>query len=336
MDEETVAPEQHQAAHAEEEDEAAMIWRGSPRQLSAPPEATGLDYTEAHLAQIWQQGGAPESMLPQEVPPQHPPSRRWPRVLMGLLGIAVVGGGAVSAFALAGRAPTPSSAPSRAPSPSATRPMVLAPEQLAAEPEAFAVTLTWMQPLGGAEVETYDVFRDGQLVGSVDGPATTYTDTGVVPGTAYAYGVAARVSDFASLRALVQVETPVPPLKDARVEGTFNVKFRASAQTGFQSYTGSFNRGWVFKPTCDAAACDIRWTDVDTKSLKATLDRRGDTYRGEDSGDFNSVCGASPVTSDLAIVFHVTKAKVIDGAWRATRLVGTVEETEAAQLGCVS
>ena len=214
--------------------------------------------------------------------------------------------------------------------------MVLAPEDLTAEVEAFSVTLTWTQPAGGSPPDGYDVYRDGDVIGATGASETTYTDTGVVPGKSYAYGVAARIAAAASLPTALPVETPVPPLKDARVEGLFNVGFKAISQTGFQSYTGTFNRGWELKPKCDAGACDVQWNDVDEKSLKSTLDRTKDRYSGADSGDFLAVCGDSPVTSDLAIEFRVTKAKAIDGEWRATKLVGTVEETEKAQLGCLS
>jgi hypothetical protein len=38
----------------------------------------------------------------------------------------------------------------------------------------------------------------------------------------------------------------------------------------------------------------------------------------------------------MVINFHVAHAGVIDGAWRATKLVGTLTQSNPSELGCVS
>ena len=42
------------------------------------------------------------------------------------------------------------------------------------------------------------------------------------------------------------------------------------------------------------------------------------------------------MTSTVAINVKVVKAKAIEGAWTATRIKGTMVQTEEAQLGCVA
>lgn len=38
----------------------------------------------------------------------------------------------------------------------------------------------------------------------------------------------------------------------------------------------------------------------------------------------------------MKIELKVAKAKAVDGEWLATKLVGTLRQSEVAQLGCVS
>ena len=71
-------------------------------------------------------------------------------------------------------------------------------------------------------------------------------------------------------------------------------------------------------------------------NASATLKRTGATYKGSDSGPLNARCGDTIVTSTVDISFKVVKAKAIDGAWTATRITGTIVQTEEAQLGCVA
>jgi hypothetical protein len=215
-------------------------------------------------------------------------------------------------------------------------PVVLAPEALSAKANPFQVDLQWEQPVGGAPVDGYEIYRDAVLLDTVDAAAREYADPAVEPGNTYVYGVAARVSDVTSLKATLQVDTPVPALNEARLQGIFDVTFKLASQTGFQNYPGSFHRGWEFEPRCTDGACDVRWSDVDEASWGATLNRTRGTYSGSDTGDFNSVCRQASLTSKLTIEFHVTKAEAIDQQWRATEIVGTVEESEEAQLDCLS
>jgi hypothetical protein len=45
-------------------------------------------------------------------------------------------------------------------------------------------------------------------------------------------------------------------------------------------------------------------------------------------------CSGTPTSSSGSITIRVTKARVVDGEWRATRVEGTMMHAEVAQLGC--
>ena len=131
------------------------------------------------------------------------------------------------------------------------------------------------------------------------------------------------------------VTTPKPPLSQARLAGDFNVRLKFISESGFTTTKG-FTAGWSFKPKCSDGPCDVKWSDLGEKSLRATLHRKGAKYSGEDDGLFFATCGSQRVTSHVVITFTVRKAKGIDGEWRATAIKGTLDHSAASQLGCVS
>ncbi|GGT21821.1 glycoside hydrolase family 6 protein [Streptomyces chromofuscus] len=57
---------------------------------------------------------------------------------------------------------------------------------------ATSVSLAWTAATDDVGVTGYDVYRDGTRITSTPGTATTFTDTGLSPATAYAYTVRAR------------------------------------------------------------------------------------------------------------------------------------------------
>jgi hypothetical protein len=213
---------------------------------------------------------------------------------------------------------------------------LLAPTTLNADVKALAVTLTWSEPAGGKAVERFTITRGGDYLTSVVAPTNTYTDATVIPGRSYTYEVQAVAGDEKSSTITQSVRTPVPSIGQARLAGDFNVVVKLVSQTGFSSYGSRFTVGWHFKPKCGQGPCDVVWTDLGEKSLKATLHRAKAVYSGSDTGDFGSQCGKLSHDSVLTIKFHVTKARAIDGEWRASRLVGTITHYDAAQLGCVT
>lgn len=92
----------------------------------------------------------------------------------------------------------------------------------------------------------------------------------------------------------------------------------------------------MFRPQCAEGPCNVRWRDLHLKRLRTVLKRAGTRYRGDFTGQFLIECAGSPVTSAIALDLQVDRARLIDDEWRATYLVGTIDHSEAAQLGCGS
>jgi len=257
-------------------------------------------------------------------------------IVVGVVAAAAILGGA-SLFLAKRSHPTATAlsptAPVVTPAPS---PSVIPPVNVTTSVEAFKVTLTWTQVTGGTAVDTYHVYRDGALLGDVAAPTTSYTDTTVVPGKSYTYEIDSSGGGVVSSKIPVEVKTPVPSLSQGRVEGTFNVSLTAVSHSGFSSFNSKFTLGWHFAPKCNTGVCNVVWTDLSEKTIKATLKRSGTKYSGSDSALFNVQCNGTIVTSNLTVSFHVSKAKAIDGAWRASTLVGTFTESNPSQLGCLT
>jgi hypothetical protein len=86
-----------------------------------------------------------------------------------------------------------------------------------------AVTVTWTASTGGAGI-TYRVFRDGDQTGS-DTSNTTFSDTGLTPGTTYSYTVSAINTTGASQQSVADVvTTPNTPGTPTGLRGTAGVE----------------------------------------------------------------------------------------------------------------
>jgi hypothetical protein len=270
----------------------------------------------------------PEAAIPPPEPPRRDGRTGWFVIGAVALVVAIVAGVVVSTRQGTDLPATPSG--SVAPSP-----VLSAPGGLVGSARGFSVTLTWSPSTGTVPVGTYNVYRNERLLGSVQGTQTTYSDTSVVPGRSYTYEVLAHAESIESQRATVQVKVAKPSLRAARVEGTFNVKATATSHSGYTQFTGSFTTGWKFRPKCDTGACNVVWQDLAAKGFKATLKDAKGKYTGSDTGNFNAKCGSSNAETSLSISFTVAKAKAGVASWDATKLTGTLTQTEDAQLGCV-
>jgi len=250
-----------------------------------------------------------------------------------LVAVALVVLGSLIAVVVVATGGKGKSAANGSPSPSPT-PAVVEPAGLTSNVNVLAVTLSWSEPPGGAAVVQYNVYRDGALLSSPG--VTTYTDISAAPGQTYSYDVEAIGPAGTSPRASIQVVVPVPSLAAARLEGDFNVKAKTLSHSGYSSYPSSFTLGYHFDPKCDTGACNVVWTDLSEKRFKATFTEHGARYTGSDSGDFGAVCSSTAHDSLLTFSIRVVKAKPIDGDWRASKLVGTITQYDAPQLGCVT
>lgn len=132
-----------------------------------------------------------------------------------------------------------------------------------------------------------------------------------------------------------EVRIKTPSLKEGRVEGDFGVTVKIVSQSGYSSFERG-NYGWHFTPKCRHGACDVAWRDVVTKNVHAVLKRKGKEYSGTYHGFFGITCGGTHSSSTVDVSFKVMKARALTSEWRATKLEGTVKNSEVSQFGCVS
>ena len=86
------------------------------------------------------------------------------------------------------------------------------------------VTITWGRPADGSDVQEYEIWRDGELIGTRRADKRTFTDGGLVPGARYRYSVKAigengteARSRTRSIRLLRPAPTPDPVAPEAPV-----------------------------------------------------------------------------------------------------------------------
>lgn len=207
------------------------------------------------------------------------------------------------------------------------------PSSFTAEAAPFEVVLTWELPT--EDVQRFELFRDGAPLATRSGSASSYTDDDVVPGQVYDYQIAAATDELVTTRVNVSTETPVPPLRAARLEGTFNIATRFTSKTGYGDYTRP-NFGWRFVPRCKEGPCDVAWRDIHEPRFRARLERRGARYSGRYTGVFTIECEGNRSTSTVDLELSVVAGAAIDGEWLATRVRGTIDQSEVEQFGCRS
>ncbi|HXV32770.1 MAG TPA: hypothetical protein VD769_02075 [Gaiellaceae bacterium] len=230
-------------------------------------------------------------------------------------------------------AATTSAAPPATSTAEAEPPAPPKPSGFTADAAPFEVVLTWEAP--SADVQRFELFRDGASLAIVTGSTTSFTDEDVTPGQAYAYQIAAQAGELVSERVNADAVTPVPPLRAARIDGTFNVATRFTRKTGYGDYSRP-NFGWRFVPRCRTGPCDVLVRDIHERRFRVRLERRGARYAGTYQGQFTIECEGNRSTSTVEIDLRVAAAAAIDGEWLATRVRGTMEQSEVAQFGCRS
>jgi hypothetical protein len=244
--------------------------------------------------------------------------------------IAIVAGGG-------GNKNQASASSSSSSSPSATGPPPDPPQGLAGKAKGpFKVVLSWDQ--SPVEVLGYQVTRNGQKLPFVAYPATTITDDAALPGQHYSYAVeTAAIGGVMSTGARVDVETPLAPPSTARLSGVFNVHMTVTSKSGVSGFPDTETAGWRFKPQCPEGTCKVKWSDLSIKSLTTILGQQPPgTYSGSASTNGQVVCSGVHVTSSLTIHVHVDKGGVVHNHWVATKISGSVSQSTASQLGCVS
>ena len=62
--------------------------------------------------------------------------------------------------------------------------------------------------------------------------------------------------------AVAEATVRTPPVRDARVQGTFNVRTKELSSSGYSDLDAG-TMGWQFRPRCGEGACDVRWNDLE-------------------------------------------------------------------------
>src|SRR5262252_7359295 len=104
-------------------------------------------------------------------------------------------------------------------------PPVLRPAGLTAGPStANSITFRWARPATGPLPDKYLILSDGRTAGTVAGTVTSYRKAGLTPASTYQYRVVAIRDGKRSPRsASLAVNTLIPPMSQARLQGLWNV-----------------------------------------------------------------------------------------------------------------
>ena len=259
--------------------------------------------------------------------------RRWLWIALPLAALVLVAAVVILIIGPGGEPPARvRAAPS--PSPSPTPIPLIAPQDVKARARPFKVTLTWTHP-NLYENDGFEIRRNGEWIGSVERGATRFVDDDPVLGKERTYEISATTDDGRLSESIsIDVTTPLPPLAEARVAGTFDIRGNVSSSYGINDYD-DVSFGWRMKPACDTRACGFRLRD-DLSDITMNFKRTGGIYTTSFSGRLGLACGDTPVTSSGTVELRVKKARLIRGEWRAIRLTGVMRHSEPQQLGCRS
>ena len=209
------------------------------------------------------------------------------------------------------------------------------------------IVVTWSPPADVGPPSEYIVIRDGEMVANVPGGTLSYTDTGLSPGFAYEYRVAANWGfENSEPTDSIVVATVEPPIADARLAGTWPVEVTNVKDPGQNLELGTtWISTWDIESACDAGACDVTLVGAhsppgfDYKSFVIDLTRDGASYTGSATAQI-TYCDSLPVDNTVTAVLTVDAAEMDDGMWTASSWSGTLEiaspYTEVGQYYCSS
>jgi hypothetical protein len=208
----------------------------------------------------------------------------------------------------------------------------LPPSDVGAKPAAFQVVLGWTPaPDGG--VDRFTIYRNASQLASLPSSATAYTDTSAIPGETYSYAIEARAGEAVTDRVLVTTKTapPTPPLRPCR--GQLRRRHAPGQRDGLRRVSGAQLRVALPAAMRGRALRQRRERSPPEACRCQPLAARSQVP-GSYNGRFTIECAGTPVSSSVTIELRVDAARVIDREWRASRLVGTLDRSEAEQLGC--
>jgi eukaryotic-like serine/threonine-protein kinase len=265
--------------------------------------------------------------------------RRWRWAISIAAAVAVVG----VVVGVAAAAPWSGPAP------------VLRPSGLVAgSATASSVAFRWSGPATGPAPTRYQIFQNGQLIGSVPGTTTFYNDARLAPASSYRLQVAASRGGTRSPRsAVLKLTTATPPISAAVLNGPWTANYTVTSVVPTEPVikVGEKWAGyWSFAPTCAIGPCDVSLSgNFGAGSFTATLTRTGAVYAGTTTmNNFERCLHAGDTRDTLHIRIQVLRAApqtsvqatgsnvgAESQVWEATSWSGTVvvDKPDVADVG---
>jgi hypothetical protein len=182
-------------------------------------------------------------------------------------------------------------------------------------------TLHWSRPRNAPVPDLYQIYNGFDLLDTIEGTVTSYTNANQQPGTVYQYSVVAQWGDHKSAPSAPalgeQLALPVSGSVPVSVVTTSTPGGGASLSVGYH-----WDDAWDFYGSCPGDICKIsayvgiRWTQrYQSYQYPITLHGAGRTYSG--TAQVNAThCQSVQVTDTLTVTITSTGA-VVNGAWQA-------------------
>jgi len=213
------------------------------------------------------------------------------------------------------------------------------------------IKIQWTYPTDAVPSQ-FQIVRNGDVVGTVDGSHLFFIDKDVWPATSYEYSVVA-VSESGETQpsSVVTLRTSAPPLSDARLMGKYTIEpvVRSSALSNVHPGKPLRSYQVSFQPACESGPCGGKWEHFYVsvnKEFHATnhgsFIKRQQTYLANLVGASLSWCAAfgRKVLSQhdsAQYEIRVIAAKTDNhGEWIATQIAGTDNEYYPFGDGCLS
>jgi chitodextrinase len=189
------------------------------------------------------------------------------------------------------------------------------------QPTWTTVDLRWSASPKGPVPSEFVLYSGGTSVAVMPGTIDSYTVTGLTPGTAYQYQVAAKWGEQESrLSSALPVTTLAPPLQG---NVPIHVTTLSTPGPGASLNVGQkWNDTWMFSSACTGSRCTLT-ADAELAapgfiphSFTLTLTSSGAGYAGSTQADVTK-CGSVSVKNTITLHITANKGAVDNGGWNA-------------------
>lgn len=183
------------------------------------------------------------------------------------------------------------------------------------------VDFHWSPSPKGPVPDEFVIYSGGTSIAAVPGTIDSYSVSGLTPGTAYQYRVAAKWGEQESrLSSDLPVTTLAPPLQG---DVPVHVVTTSTPGSGASLSVGQkWDDTWKFSPDCTVTKCTLT-TDAEfaapgftTHPFTMTLTSTGSGYAGTTKAEV-SKCGSINVKNTVTLRITPNKGAVDNGAWNA-------------------